>query len=107
MKFALVEVSLASSNPHLPSSSISALAAARELGATTLVASVDPSVYEGQLDHLVDVWVPCDTLNPDSIVAAMRPHRPDALVAFSDLFIPEANAAAARLDLRHPSALGS
>ncbi len=104
---ALLEVSLASGNPSLPSASLSAMRSARAHGAKTVVATADPGFYQGKFDELVDAWVTCDTQCGESVATALRALQPDALIAFSDLFVTQANEAARLLGVRHPHSAGS
>jgi biotin carboxylase len=99
MKFSMVEVSLTSSDPRLPSISLDVLDGAHKLGAETIVFAADPSVYDVMPGHFVDRWVECDTRDPASIAAAAKQLGPDCLVGVSDLFTDVANAAAVELGL--------
>jgi len=104
---ALLEVSLASGNPNLPSASLSALRSARAHGAKTVVATADPAFYQGKFDELVDAWVSCDTTRAEHVATALHALQPDALIAFSDLFVTQANEAAMLLGVKHPHSAGS
>lgn len=97
-----LEISLASSNPLLPSSGIEALHATKRLGMRCVVLSQNPKGY-GPLHNEVDEWVECDTSNELAVMTAANKFSPSALLSFSDLFTGIANQAARRLGLKSVS----
>lgn len=99
MKFAMVEVSLTSSNPRLPSVSMDILRGARRLNAETIVYTADPDAYADMPGDLVNRWVVCDTRDGLDVARAAEADRPDCLVGVSDLFVDIANTASLRLGL--------
>lgn len=99
MIFSMVEVSLTSSDPRLPSISLDVLEGAHKLGAETVVFAAEPNVYAVMPDRFVDRWVTCDTRDPRSIASAAAGVKPDCLVGVSDLFTDVANTAAYEIGL--------
>jgi biotin carboxylase len=99
VKFSMVEVSLTSSDPRLPSVSMDVLRGAKKLGAQTVVYTADPGAYAEMPSGVVDQWVVCDTRCAEAVALAARPVAPDCLVGVSDLFVDIANQAALALGL--------
>lgn len=99
MKFSMVEVSLSSSDPRLPSVSLDILRGAKKVGAETIVYTANPHAYAEMPDGMVDRWITCDTRDANDVAKAAQAVAPDCLVGVSDLFVDVANAAALKLGL--------
>jgi biotin carboxylase len=95
----MVEVSLSSSDPRLPSVSLDILRGAKKLGAQTIVYTASRQAYAQMPAGMVDHWVVCDTRNADDLAKAAKTVAPDCLVGVSDLFVDTANTAALALGL--------
>lgn len=97
-----IEISMASSNPNLPSSGIEALKVSRSLGFEVIVLASDIDFYS-PIKHMVDKWIQCETGNVNSVVSICEELAPKAILTFSDLFVGIANIAANRLGLKSVS----
>lgn len=90
---------------RLDAPGVAQLERARSRGLRIAVLGRDPGVYAGDLDWVADRWIECDTLHPESILAAVG-ELDGAVVALTssvDEFVAPAAVAARALGLRGPT----
>jgi biotin carboxylase len=99
MKFLFVEAIPAANVVWSRNVGTDALAAARRIGAVSMVATANRFAYGPRIDELTDSWHECDTTSAEAVAAVARAAGADVVFSWIDAFVPVASQAAALLGM--------